>query len=171
MIKAILTTLDRIFPAQEIFAHCDIPCGIYDPHNSQVAAHTVLRMVKMINELKASSEEPDFDERKRIISQVSRLTKVKEDHAEIVKHEIRIIWGDHFKAEHLEKHTDLHSLVFEIMKLASKAKQEVSEEAANQLIGKVQEFSEIFWETKGVQTQRVKSNYPTEGETVLPKVA
>jgi len=169
MLKIILRTFDHFSQPQPIYAHCDIPCGIYDPHGAQVASHTVLRMTQMINDLKASSAQPSFDERKRIISQVSRLTKVKEDHAEIVKHEVRIIWGDYFKAEHLEKHTDLHSLVFEIMKLASKARQEMNEEAAKQLIGKVQEFSEIFWETKGVKTARVKSNYPTEGEIVVPE--
>lgn len=169
MFKLFLSTLDYFFPPKSIYAHCDIPCGIYDPHNAQVAAHTVLRMTRLINELKASSEEPAFDERKRIISQVSRLSKVKEEHAEIVKHEIRIIWGDYFKPEHIEKFPDTNDLVFEIMKLSSKAKQEVSEDAANQLLGKVQEFAEIFWKTKGVETAKVKSNYPTEGEIVVPK--
>ena len=169
MIKILMRTFDRFFPPQSIHAHCDIPCGIYDPHEAQVASHTVLRMTSLINELKASSAEPAFDERKRIISQVSRLTRVKEDQAEIVKHEVRIIWGDYFKAEHIDKHDELHDLVFEIMKLSSKTKQEVNEEAAKQLLGKVQEFSEIFWETKGVKTARVKSNYPTEGEIIVPE--
>ena len=156
MIKILLRTIDHFSQPQPIHAHCDIPCGIYDPHGAQVASHTVLRMTNLLKE-------------KKDIHDVARLTKVKEEHSELVKHEVRIIWGDYFKAEHLEKHTDLHNLVFEIMKLSSKARQEVNEEAAKQLIGKVQEFSEIFWETKGVKTARVKSNYPTEGEIVVPE--
>ena len=157
MFKNILRTLDHISPPKPIYAHCDIPCGIYDPHNAQVAAHTVIRMVNLIKEAKGDPHD------------IARLTGVKEDHAEAVKHEVRIIWGDYFKPEHIEKHSGLHDLVFEIMKLASKARQEVGEAGAKQLLTKVQEFSEIFWETKGVQTVRIKSNYPTEGEIVLPK--
>src|SRR3989344_259801 len=107
MIKTLLKMLDRISPPGPIYAHCDIPCGIYDPHTAQMAAHTVIRMANMINDLKASKPEPDFDERKKIISQISRLTKVKEEHAEIVKSEVRIIWADYFKSEHLEKYPKL----------------------------------------------------------------
>jgi len=33
----------------------------------------------------------------------------------------------------------------------------------------VQQFAEIFWETKGRKVQKVKSGYPTEGVIVLPK--
>src|SRR3990170_5210939 len=115
----VLRLIDRVFPSQTVFAHCDVPCGIYDPHQAQMAAYTVLRMTNMIDELQASSPEPPFEERKRIISQIARLTKVKEEHAELVKHEIRVIWGDFFKPEHIEKNPSLHELVFNIMKLAS----------------------------------------------------
>ena len=135
----------------------------------QVAAHTIVRMTEMINDLKASSDNPDFDERKKIISQISRLTKVKEEHAELVKHQVRIIWGDYFKAEHLEKYKDLHNLVFNIMKQSSKVRQNVDAEGANELLSMVQKFAAIFWETKGRETIKVKSGYPTEGEVVLPK--
>lgn len=133
-----------------------------------MAAHTVLRMTNMISELQASSAEPPFEERKRIISQVARLTKVKEEHAEIIKHQVRIIWGDYFKDEHLKKYEDVHKLVFAIMKQASVAKQNVDLKAANELIKIVQQFTEIFWKTKGRKVQKVKSGYPTEGVIVLP---
>lgn len=156
-------------PGKKAYAHCDIPCGIYDPHNAQVAAHTVIRMTTLINELKVSSQEPSFEERKRIISQVARLTKVKEEHAELVKHEVRILWGDYFKEEHLKEYPNLHEKVFKIMKLASKAKQEVSIDAANELLSLVQDFAEIFYKTKGVKSVRVKTVYPTGGEIVLHK--
>ena len=167
--KILLALVDKFFPPKTAYAHCDIPCGIYDPHLVQVAAHTVLRMTNMIDELQASSPEPPFEERKRIISQISRLTKVKEEHAEFVKHEIRVIWGDYLKDEHIKKHKAIHQLVFKIMKQASVARQNVDIKAANELLGMVQMFAEIFWETKGRKVQRVKSGYPTEGEIVLPK--
>ncbi|MDP2720356.1 MAG: superoxide dismutase, Ni [bacterium] len=169
MFKGILKIIDRVSPPAPIYAHCDIPCGIYDPHNAQVAAHTVIRMVNLIHELKPSSEDPDLEERKKIIHAVSRYTVVKEEHAEIVKKEIRILWGDYFKPEHIEKFPQLHFLVFEIMKLASKARQEINLEAGQQLLSKLQEFSEIFWKTKEKETFRIKAPYPTEGDLVLPK--
>ena len=165
----VLRLVDKVFPPHAVFAHCDVPCGIYDPHQAQMAAHTVLRMTNMIDELQASSPEPPFEERKRIISQLARLTKVKEEHAELVKHEVRVIWGDYLKDEHLKKHKAMHQLVFKIMKQASVARQNVDIKAANELLGMVQMFAEIFWETKGRKTQRVKSGYPTEGVIVLSK--
>ena len=164
----LLRLADHIFSPRIAYAHCDVPCGIYDPHEAQTAAHTVLRMAMMIEDLEASSKEPKFEERKRIISQVARLTKVKEDHAEIVKHQIRIIWGDYFKAEHLEKHKDIHDLVFKIMKQASVVRQNVDVKACRELLSIVQKFAEIFWQTKDRKTTRVKSGYPTEGEIVVP---
>jgi nickel superoxide dismutase len=78
--KALLKILDTAFPPAIIHAHCDIPCGIYDPHNAQLAAHTVIRMVGLISEKKDS------------VHDIARLTHVKEEHAEIVKKEIRILF-------------------------------------------------------------------------------
>lgn len=165
----LLRFIDKVFTPQSVYAHCDIPCGIYDPHETQMAAHTIIRMTGMIGDLQASSDNPEFDEREKIISQIARLTKVKEDHAELVKQQVRIIWGDYFKGEHLKKHKNLHDLVFNIMKQASKVRQEVNLEEAQLLLSSVQKFAEIFWETKGRKTIRVKSGYPGEGELVLPR--
>lgn len=165
----LLRLLDLLFKPKIAYAHCDIPCGIYDPHEAQMAAHTIIRMISMIDDLQASSDDPPFDERKRIISQIARLTKVKEDHSELLKQQIRVIWGDYFKPEHLSKHKKLHDLVFKIMKQASKVRQEVNLEEAQALLASVQEFAEIFWKTKDRKTLRVKSGYPTEDELVLPR--
>lgn len=144
------------FNFETVHAHCDIPCGIYDPHNAQLSAHTVMRMVQLIQE----TSDPH---------KIARYVKVKEEHAEQLKHEVRIIWGDYFKPEHLKQHPKLHELVWEIMHLASKAKQEVDIKLCEKLLSKVQEFSEIFWKTKGREVVRIKSLYPTSGEMVLPK--
>jgi nickel superoxide dismutase len=149
-----ISPLFNLLPAKVIYAHCDIPCGIYDPHEAQVAAHTVIRMTGLIEE---ASGDPH---------KIARLTRVKEDHAERVKNEVRIIWGDYFKPEHIEKYPQLHGLVFEIMKLASKTKQNIDKQAAEELLAKVQDFAEIFFKSKGLTPKRIKSIYPTEGEIV-----
>ena len=121
-------------------AHCDIPCGIYDPHEAEIAARTVARMVELINGL----EGDDTETRNKF----SRCVRVKEDHAEKVKHEVQVIWSDYFKPEHLTAYPDLHDKVWKILKLASKNKQSVDAEAAAQLEAAVKEFGEIFWATK-----------------------
>ncbi|MCL4353660.1 superoxide dismutase, Ni [Patescibacteria group bacterium] len=155
-----------IVPRQIAYAHCDIPCGIYDPHLAQVSAHTVIRMTDLILDLK--KEETETGD-KEFMHKIARYTKVKEEHAEMVKHEVRIIWGDYFKEEHLKDYPDLHNLVFKIMKLASKTRQEVDKQSASDLLSSVQEFAQIFWKTKNRETVKVSSSYPTGGEIVLPK--
>jgi nickel superoxide dismutase len=79
-----------------------------------------------------------------------RYVAVKEQHAELTKHEIDILWHDYFKPEHLESHPDLHTKVWEATKLASMNKQSVDLDAAKQLVAAVDEIAAIFWSTKGV---------------------
>ncbi len=153
----------KLFPSKTIHAHCDIPCKIYDPYPAQIAAHSVIRMTQMIMELKNEGDEKSY------YSQLARLTKVKEEHAEICKHEIRVIWGDYFKPEMIEKFPEVHALVFDIMHVASKARQEINLEASKQLLSKVQDFAELFYKTKDMETSRIPSGYPTEGEMVIHK--
>ena len=105
-------------------AHCDVPCGIYDPHEAEVAARTVARMVELINGLDGNDTETR--------NKFSRCVRVKEDHAEKVKHEVQVIWSDYFKPEHLAAHPDLHDKVWKLLKLAGKNKQSVDAEAAAQ---------------------------------------
>lgn len=147
----------KLIPSRDVFAHCDIPCGIYDPHLAQMAAHTVIRMTKLIQEAGDDTHK------------ITRLTLIKEEHAEKVKHEVRVLWGDYFKPEHITKFPNLHDQVFEIMKLASKTKQEVNPEAADKLLELVQLFADEFYQTKGLETVRIASGYPTEGEIVSHK--
>ncbi len=156
-------TLDSVWPAKIARAHCDVPCGIYDPHISQLAAHTVVRMVKLISEL---PKEQGSESGHKLV----RYTLVKEEHAELCKKELRILWGDYFKPEHVQKFPELHELMFKAMKLASKARQETSIQAADDLLNIVNNIAEIFWKTKGIETVRKKSFYPTEKETVYPKL-
>jgi nickel superoxide dismutase len=101
---------------------------------------------------------------------MTRYVLVKEEHAEDCKNEIRILWGDYFKPEHLEQFSELHDIVWKALKAASKTRQEVSMEAAQELLSLTQQIAEIFWKTKGVEAVRQKSFYPTEGDIVYPKV-
>ena len=166
--------IDKVFPAQLAYAHCDIPCGIYDPHGAQMAGHTVIRMVNLIGETVASmknNQNPTIEERRDFIHKLSRYGKVKEEHVELCKHEIRILWGDYFKPEDVEKYPELHELVWKVMKLGSKARQEVNLQVAEELLETVNKVAEIFWKTNGMETTRIKATfYPTGRETVYPKV-
>jgi len=160
--------LHRLLPAQEAFAHCDIPCGIYDPHPAQIAAQTVLRMHQLIEQLPLPGPNASKEEEAAYENSLSRYIAVKEQHAELCKHEIRIIWGDYFKPEHLEKHPELHNIVWNIMKLGSKVRQEVNMKAAQDLLAEVQKFAEIFWQTKGASVRRQATLMPVGGEYVYP---
>jgi nickel superoxide dismutase len=129
-------------PATTVYAHCDVPCGIYDPHQAELAARTVARMVELIGQLpKENLTEAD---RAKFV----RCINIKEQHAEIVKHEIQVIWSDYFKPEHVERYPDLHDRTWKILKLASKNKQNIDAAAAAELEVAVKEFADIFWSTK-----------------------
>ncbi len=174
LIRRFFEAIDKILPAKIAYAHCDIPCGIYDPHLAQMAAHTVIRMNMLIGELQKehgkNHEDHGHNHMQEHVHKMARYTLVKEEHAELCKKEIRILWGDYFKPEHVEKHPELHELVWKVMKQASKARQEINMQAAEDLLETVNKIAEIFWETKGIKTTRVKAPYPTERETVMPKL-
>lgn len=160
--------LNRILPAEEASAHCDIPCGIYDPHLAQVAAQTVVRMNQLIGEMQppGGGGPPSQQDRVKFLNSLSRYIATKEEHAELVKHEVRIIWGDFFKPDN--RPDGLHDLVDSIMKTASKCRQNVDKAAAEQLLDQVNQFAEAFWKAKGVETRKVSSNQAAGGEYVVP---
>jgi len=157
-----------MFKMETAHAHCDIPCGIYDPLPAQIAAMTVLRMHQLIEQLPKPGPDAGKEEVDRYENSLSRYIAIKEEHAELVKRELDILWHDYFKPEHLEKYPDLHTIFWNTIKLASKTKQEINKEAAEELVRSVQRIAEIFWETKGVRTHRVPTHMPVGGEYVLP---
>lgn len=129
--------LIKLLPTKPIYAHCDIPCGIYDPHTAQLASQTVLKMVQKIKEL------PKEDQNNFV-----RMVMVKEQHAELCKKEVLILWTDYFKSEHLEKFPDLHDLVWKTTKLCSDNKRAVDEVKAQELVEAVDKIANIFKQTK-----------------------
>lgn len=134
---------DRLFrPRTVAYAHCDIPCGIYDPTPAKIAADTVAKMVEKIGQLDKAAT--DFTTRGNFV----RMIGVKEQHAEICKKELQVLWSDYFKPEHLEKFPKLHDTFWKALKLASKNKQNVDAQAAADLQAAVKEISDMFWATK-----------------------
>lgn len=152
--------LEKILKPETVYAHCDIPCGIYDPHLAQVAAHTVIRMVNLINELPNVSD-------KEYAHKFSRFIATKEEHAELVKHEIRVIWGDFIKPDHISKYPEIPELVTKIMTLGSQVRQQINLEASKDLLKTVQEFTVIFWKIKGLESVKVSAPYAGAGDAIV----
>jgi len=130
-------------------AHCDVPCGVYDPTPAKIAAKTVLRMVLQLKDVHGPKEWSDHAATVGYVSMVGRRIAVKEEHAERCKWELSILWSDFFKEEHLAKFPELHGVFWKAAKLCSKNKQEVNEEAAKQLVSAVDDIAKMFYEAKG----------------------
>lgn len=163
-----LSKIDEKVGFEEADAHCDFPCGIYDPHLAQLSALTVVRMVDLIKSLPKPDLSGGPEQLMDYAHDLARAVEIKEKHGELCKHEVRIIWGDYFKPDHLTKYPDLHQIVWNIMKFGSKARQEPDREAAMNLLNEVNKFAEIFWATKGVQTKKAKAPYEPKEEVVYP---
>ncbi len=168
LVSRTLRSIDLIAAPAVAEAHCDIPCGIYDPHYAQIAALSVIRMHQLIEALELPGDGKSKEEQAKYHNTLSRYIAVKEEHAELVKREVRIIWGDYFKLEHTEKYKDLHATVWSIMKLGSKVRQEVNMQAAQDLLGALHSFAEMFWDSKGATTSKVPSKQAVGGELVVP---
>lgn len=149
-----LTSVFKILPTQIAYAHCDIPCGIYDPNQAQLAAHTVYRMTQL------------FEEHKDSVHDAARIVHVKEEHGEIVEDGLGTLENDYFKSEHFETFPELKGLIADAVQLSVKTRQKVDIALAAELVEKVSQIAEIFYRTKGVTPVRVKSVYPTELEYI-----
>ena len=126
-----------VAPSVEVSAHCDLPCGVYDPAQARIEAESV----KMICQKVADNDDADFRVRAAII---------KEQRSELVKHHLWVLWTDYFKPPHFEKYPELHTLVNEATKLAgaSGTKGSFDVAKADDLLAKIDKIAEIFWETK-----------------------
>lgn len=162
MKKFILSALSRILPTRVVYAHCDIPCGIYDPNAAQLAAHTIIRMTQLISEIKREDETKTEHD-------VARMTSVKEEHGEMVEKELDTLENDYFKEEHFNQFPELKELFSEAVKLSIKVRQAIDMAAAEQLLETILKISEIFYKTKNLQPVRLESPYPTGREIVTYK--
>src|SRR3954463_15190415 len=117
-----------------VYAHCDLPCGVYDPAQARIEAQSV----KAIQEKMANFEGDD-----RV-----RALFIKEERAELVKRHLWVLWTDYFKPEHLEKYPDLHDKFWKATKQAGESKKSLDPAQGQQLLDAVAEIDKIFWETK-----------------------
>jgi nickel superoxide dismutase len=126
-----------IAPTIRVSAHCDLPCGVYDPEQAKIEAESI----KAIAQKMADNDDADFR---------TRAILIKEQRSELVKHHLWVLWTDYFKPPHFEKYPELHTLVNEATKLAgaSGTKGASDVETADNLLGKIEEIAKIFWETK-----------------------
>lgn len=135
-------------PAPKVSAHCDGPCGVYDPAQARVAAEAVLSMTKKMLDL-PTPKSTDAGEMATYANTMSRYVLIKEDEAEKTKHHLLVLWTDFFKPEHLEEFPDLHDVFWKATKECSSAKQEVSLVHAQQLLKYVEQIHGMFWKAKG----------------------
>ncbi len=141
MFNAMATLANRL-PASKVSAHCDGPCGVYDPASARIAAEAVLSMTKkLVDAGPATTLEAQNTQ--------SRYVAIKEHEAQVAKDQLLILWTDYFKPPHLEAYPELHTTFWNAAKLCSAAKVNVSVETAEQLMAAIEEIHNIFWATKG----------------------
>ncbi|HEU5473749.1 MAG TPA: superoxide dismutase, Ni [Actinophytocola sp.] len=130
--------LSRILgPRLEATAHCDLPCGVYDPAQARIEAESV----KAIQQKYQDNEDPEFR---------ARAIQIKEERADLVKHHLWVLWTDYFKPPHFEKYPQLHELFNKATKAAGAggAKGSMNPNTGQQLLDLIAEIDTIFWETK-----------------------
>lgn len=132
---------DRILrPSTVAHAHCDGPCGVYDPASARIAAEAALSMTK---KLKALEGDDLATENTR-----SRFIAIKEEQAQLAKTEMLILWTDYFKPQHLDSNPEIHDRFWKAAKLCSQIKTEVNEEACEQLMSELESLHNAFWASK-----------------------
>jgi len=122
-------------PRRTVHAHCDLPCGVYDPAQARIEAESV----KACQEKYEGSDDPIFKD---------RAVAIKEQRANLVKEHLWVLWTDYFKPEHLENYPQLHELFWNATKEAGNAKRSTDPAQGQKLLDAVDELSKIFWETK-----------------------
>jgi nickel superoxide dismutase len=128
-------------PRRIVHAHCDIPCGIYDPEQARIEAESCLKILEKY--------EANTDELFR-----ARCIHVKEERAELVKHHLDVLWHDYFKPEHLDKFPNLHDTFWKATKQASKVKQSLDTAEAQKLLELIDEVDGMWIATGGPDKTR-----------------
>ncbi len=128
-------------------AHCDAPCGVYDPASARIGAEAVLSLTKKILDLKAP-EGGDAQATAAYQNTLTRYIMIKEEQAQMAKEQLLVLWTDYFKPAHLEKFPNLHDTFWKAAKLCSAVKVEVSVQHATELMDAVKQIHEMFWSSK-----------------------
>lgn len=147
MTSDILSTLKNLGSVRQIEAHCDGPCGVYDPASARIAAEAVLSMTKKIMALEPPAA-GNAQAMAAYLNTMTRYIQIKEEQAQIAKDELLILWTDYFKPAHLEAIPDLHETFWNAAKLCSACKVEVSLDKATALMESIEKVHLFFWKTK-----------------------
>jgi nickel superoxide dismutase len=131
----LLLACDAVRRPEVVHAHCDLPCGVYDPAQARIEAESI----KGILDKYQASDDEVFR---------TRAIVIKEERAELVKHHLWVLWTDYFKPEHLQAHPDLHDLFWRATKTAGEVKKVVDVKVAERLLEEIAQIDKIFWETK-----------------------
>src|SRR5437588_10114211 len=131
----LLALVDRVSAPELVHAHCDLPCGVYDPAQARIEADSVKACMEKFN----ASDDNVFK---------TRAVFIKEQRADLVKHHLWVLWTDYFKPPHLEKYPELHDKFWTATKLAGESKKSQDPAQGQQLLDAVAEIDKIFWETK-----------------------
>ncbi|MGA1626986.1 MAG: superoxide dismutase, Ni, partial [Prochlorothrix sp.] len=142
VINSVIAHLKARFPAPTVHAHCDGPCGVYDPAAARITAEAVVSMTKKILDLQAPAG-GDAAAVAAYQNTLNRYIQIKEEQAQLTKEELLILWTDYFKPVHLEKFPDLHTKFWTAAKLCSACKVEVSLQHANELMDAIKEIQEM----------------------------
>src|SRR5688572_6104997 len=130
-------------PARVAYAHCDLPCGVYDPAQARIEADSVKAIQEKYQDAENQKKPTEtVDEFK------TRALKIKEERANLVKEHLWVLWTDYFKPEHLENYPQLHDLFWNATKEAGNAKRSEDPAQGQKLLDAIDELSKIFWETK-----------------------
>ena len=148
MLRSALSAIFNSLPAPKVKAHCDGPCGVYDPSSARVAAEAVLSMTKKLKEL-APPQANDPAAWATYNTTSSRYVAIKEDQAKETKKELLILWTDYFKPEHLATYPDLHETFWKAAKLCSACKVNIDLAKEEDLIRSVEKIHHMFWKSKG----------------------
>ena len=142
--------------AIEANAHCDGPCGVYDPASARVAAEAVQSMTKKMLTLAANHSADSGSA--TYINTMSRYAAIKEEEAHKCKEELLVLWTDFFKPQHMEANPDLHNVFWQAAKLCSACKVEVSSEHAQELMDAVEAIHNMFWQVKGREVPWIRAS-------------
>ena len=140
----------------EASAHCDGPCGVYDPASARVAAEAVQSMTKKMIALEESHSADSGTA--SYINTMSRYAAIKEEEAHKCKEELLVLWTDFFKPIHLESNPDLHDTFWKAAKLCSACKVEVSAQHAQELMDAVEAIHNMFWSVKGREVPWIRAS-------------
>ena len=166
MSRFVHTHLDMSYPTAsfmpseeiriEAFAHCDGPCGVYDPASARVAGEAVQSMTKKMIAL--AENHGNEGNSAAYLNTMSRYAAIKEEEAQKCKDELLILWSDFFKPNHLDSIPNLHDIFWNAAKLCSACKVEVSSAHAQELIDACEEIHNIFWAAKGLEVPWIRAS-------------